>query len=145
MGKDWRSLTGASEVYSLCCSDIGTGNIVMDGFHLFEDEPHPSDAYMRIDFAGDTQLRPRHTALPSYHFIDFGLSTYNPPGTAKILYRGVYGQDVSVPEFQDDQVVDPFKADLWSMGRFLQVYITDVRAGDSRVFRADHSPGILRG
>lgn len=99
----------------------------MDGLHLFDSEPHPADLERRLDLSGYTRIRPRRSVFPSYYFIDFELATYNPPGSRKTFYRGFYGHDTTVPEFRGRQLVDPFRADLWSMGRFLLVFLADVR------------------
>lgn len=109
---------------------------MMDGLHLFVEEPHPSNHRRRLDFKGFTTMRARATALPRYHFIDFGISQFQPPGAPKFLRTPFYGRDMTVPEFQTAEYVDPFKADLWSMGKFLEVFVVNVSGRPPRESRS---------
>ncbi|KZW00965.1 hypothetical protein EXIGLDRAFT_666792 [Exidia glandulosa HHB12029] len=115
---------------SVAHGDIGAGNIMMDGLHYFEDEPHPAQLSKRLDFTAPTRLRHYTPLFPKYYFIDFGRAVYNPPGY-RLFVAPEYGQDWSVPEIADANVekVDPFKVDLWSMGRFLSLYLVNSYIG----------------
>ncbi|KZW00964.1 hypothetical protein EXIGLDRAFT_112622 [Exidia glandulosa HHB12029] len=112
--------------------DISPGNIMVDGLHFFVNDPHPADLdRTRATFAQDNRLHSYDRPIfPTYYFIDFGFSFAPAPGSV-LRVQGAYGTDYSVPEFSGpaDERIDPFKADLWSMGRFLLVYVVDAYVG----------------
>lgn len=83
---------------TLRTSDCTYKNIMMDASAMYPRGFHPVVPYSLPD--GRTYAwRRRRTSVPvKYYFIDYGLSTYFPPGTLQKLVVGIDGRDQEVPE-----------------------------------------------
>jgi len=67
--------------------------------------------------------RYRCTVAPvHYYYIDFGLSTWHPNGRENARAAGVIGQIKDIPDFSAPTPYNPFKVDIYQLGRtFLDV------------------------
>ena len=61
-----------------------------------------------------------------YFFVDYGISSYFPPGSQARLVIGTEGRDQDVPELSDDVTYDPFKVDIFTIGNELRQLFCDV-------------------
>ncbi|EPS92684.1 hypothetical protein FOMPIDRAFT_1137462, partial [Fomitopsis schrenkii] len=95
-------------------------NIAMDASTMYPYGFHPVCSSSLPD--GRTVAWPRRrTSVPvRYYFIDYGLSTYFPPGTYPTLVVGEDGRDQEVPELSDDVPYDPFKVDIYIIGNLFR-------------------------
>ncbi|KAJ7166498.1 hypothetical protein C8R43DRAFT_986216 [Mycena crocata] len=78
-----------------------------------------------IDFCNSFRPRPnfrcksRAAVAPvNYYLIDFSHSLYCPEGHD--VFRGVQGQDKTVPELREGERYDPFKVDIYLLGNMLK-------------------------
>ena len=51
-----------------------------------------------------------------YHYIDFGLSAYFPPGVQPRHVIGMFAREQEIPELSWDVPFDPFKVDIFCLG-----------------------------
>ncbi|EPT01456.1 hypothetical protein FOMPIDRAFT_1120609 [Fomitopsis schrenkii] len=100
-------------------------NLMMDASAMYPHGFHPVHSCFLPD--GHTFAWPRRrTSVPvRYYFIDYGMSTYFPPGTYPRLVVGVEGRDQEVPELSDDVPYDPFKVDIYIMGNLFRSMFYD--------------------
>jgi len=61
-----------------------------------------------------------------YYFIDYGISSYFPPGSQERLVLGTEGREQDVPELSDEVPYDPFKVDIFTIGNVFQQSFRDV-------------------
>ncbi|KAF5384307.1 hypothetical protein D9615_003093 [Tricholomella constricta] len=86
--------------------------VVPRGVHFIESDTHDG-LVRRLEWNDRTSVGP----VP-YYIIDFGLSVMFPKGR-KRQSRGPYGQDRSVPEHKHEEPHDPFKVDIYQLGRVI--------------------------
>ncbi|KAI0734963.1 hypothetical protein C8Q72DRAFT_964728 [Fomitopsis betulina] len=100
-------------------------NIMMDASAIYPHGFHPVLSSSLPD--GRTYARPRRrTSVPvKYYFIDYGISTYFPPGTNPRLVVGANGRDQEVPELSDEVPYDPFKVDIFIVGNLFRSMFHD--------------------
>jgi hypothetical protein len=55
-----------------------------------------------------------------YYFVDYGISSYFPPGSQRELVFGTAGRDQDVPELSNSVPYDPFKVDIFTIGNVLR-------------------------
>ncbi|CAE6467735.1 unnamed protein product [Rhizoctonia solani] len=107
---------------NLAHRDCASANIVMKADTLFKSAPHPHPSYSHLtaDARHRVRLRPRRGQAVKYYFIDFGLATLFPSRAERTLVTGADGREREVPELSTPDIpYDPFKVDVWIIGRFL--------------------------
>ena len=62
-----------------------------------------------------------------YYFVDYGISSYFPPGSQRELVVGIAGRDQDVPELSNDVPYDPFKVDIFTIGNVIRGEFQTVR------------------
>lgn len=99
----------------------------MDAESLYTEACHP--LISSIDHTGQNWVGrvPRSQARVKYYYIDFGISTYFPPGQQRGLVTGSSGHDRDVPELSRVTPYDPFKVDVFIIGNMLRELFFDVR------------------
>ncbi|KAF5384137.1 hypothetical protein D9615_003086 [Tricholomella constricta] len=86
--------------------------VVPRGVHFIESDTHDG-LVRRLEWNDRTSVGP----VP-YYIIDFGLSVMYAKGR-KRQSRGPYGQDRTVPEQKHEEPHDPFKVDIYQLGRVI--------------------------
>lgn len=100
----------------------------MDATSLYPRGFHPAHQQRLpnwTDFASP-YTRSSAPAPVRYYFSDFGLSTRFPPGTPRLVTGGL-GAERDVPELSWSAPYDPFKLDVYVLGKVLKDQIHDVR------------------
>ena len=101
----------------------------MDGSNLYKDGWHPMDTWRARD-GGDLSMSSQRSEVEiKYYFIDFGLSTEFSPEQRERLVTGKLGR-IKAPEQASGLPYDPFKLDIYYLGRVYQTKIVDVRFSD---------------
>ena len=98
----------------------------MDAKALYPKGFHPAMTICLPDGSGRAPTLPRSTAPIKYYYIDFGISSYIPPGSPEKLVLGDYGRDRDVPELSTSVPYDPFKVDVFILGNLFDKYFVDV-------------------
>jgi hypothetical protein len=98
--------------------DCSLKNILMDATHMYPLGFHPVEDLFLDDIK---TLAPRISRLEAgvkYYFVEYGISSYFPPGSRRELVVGIAGRDQDVPEISNDPDVpyDPFKVDIFTIG-----------------------------
>jgi hypothetical protein len=90
--------------------------VVPKGSHYARDYSHDGVKY-------NLTWRHRCTVTPvRYYYIDFGLSAWFPDGLENASATGIAGQIKDVPDFLSPAPYNPFKVDVYQLGRtFLDV------------------------
>jgi len=100
--------------------DCSAPNIMMDATNMYPLGFHP----VRDGFLNDVSTRapviPRSELGVKYYFVDYGISSYIPPGSQTVLVLGTVGRDQDVPELSDEVPYDPFKVDIFTIGNVLR-------------------------
>jgi len=103
--------------------DCARGNIMMDATDLYPDGFHPQERGLSPDGCHDAETRDRNAvSQPKYYIIDFDLSTWfqdKEMGSDRLV-TGTSGQDQSAPELSSDVPYDPFKVDVYTLGKVFQ-------------------------
>ncbi|GJE92558.1 kinase-like domain-containing protein [Phanerochaete sordida] len=100
--------------------DCTLENIMMDANSMFPSGFHPV-AHDRLPDGRTWALqKPRCKSRVKYYFIDFGISVRKPAGAPARFTTGVDGREKSVPELSPDVPYDPFKVDVYILGKLLQ-------------------------
>jgi hypothetical protein len=92
----------------------------MDATHMYPLGFHPVE---NIYLDDKKTLAPRISRLEAgvrYYFVDYGISSYFPPGSQRELVVGIAGRDQDVPELSNDVPYDPFKVDIFTIGNVLR-------------------------
>jgi hypothetical protein len=55
-----------------------------------------------------------------YYFVNYGTSSYFPPGSRRELVLGIAGRNRDVPELSNSVPYDPFKVDIFKIGNVLR-------------------------
>jgi hypothetical protein len=69
---------------------------------------------------------PRRRAGVKYYFIDYGISSYFPPGSSRERVTGIAGRDQDVPELSESDPYDPFAVDIFTIGHNLSTELCEV-------------------
>ncbi|KAG8898375.1 hypothetical protein FRB99_007484 [Tulasnella sp. 403] len=107
--------------------DCALPNIMMDGRALFPKSWHPQGTYTFPNGQPMRYLNPSRTSVGGvrYYFIDFGISSRDQEKTV-----GFNGQ-VRAPELSSDVPYDPYKLDVYILGKaYERLFITDMRGAD---------------
>ena len=73
--------------------------------------------------ADSTTFAPMITRLEAgvkYYFVDYGISSYFPPGSRREPVLGIAGRDQDVPELSNNVPYDPFKVDIFTIGNVIR-------------------------
>jgi len=92
----------------------------MDATHMFPQGFHPVDDILLHDLSGAAPVVPRLDVGVRYYFVDYGISSYFPPGSRRELVVGIAGRDQDVPELSNNVPYDPFKVDIFTIGNVLR-------------------------
>jgi len=94
----------------------------MDATHMYPLGFHPVDS--EEHFLDDIRTpAPRISLLEvgvKYYFVDYGVSSYFPPGSQRELVLGIAGRDQDVPELSNNEPYDPFKVDIFTIRNVLR-------------------------
>ncbi|KAK7007411.1 kinase-like domain-containing protein [Favolaschia claudopus] len=115
--------------HNIAHRDLGGGNFMMDasrvvpgGWHMFKPWLLGEPGEL-LKLGSRLQTKSRLQVSPTQYFIiDFGLATCFPPGISLEDARatGVYGQcRKEIPEMSDTVPYNPFKVDIYQMGRVI--------------------------
>ncbi|KZV68704.1 hypothetical protein PENSPDRAFT_609718 [Peniophora sp. CONT] len=97
--------------------DCAAPNIMCDASAMFPRGFHPINQYSLFDdIKTGATILPRATAGVRYYFIDYGISSYFPPGRPRELVTGIYGREQDVPELSSTKPYDPFAVDIFILG-----------------------------
>ena len=100
--------------------DCSLKNILMDAIHMYPLGFHP---VANIYLNDKKTIAPRISRLEAgvqYYFVDYGISSYFPPGSQRELVVGIAGRDQDVPELSNNVPYDPFKVDIFTIGSVLR-------------------------
>ncbi|KAF9258856.1 hypothetical protein L218DRAFT_909023 [Marasmius fiardii PR-910] len=101
-------------------NDIKFNNILMDHSPLYDVPPHPAMPTKSRDWSREVKPSTRTDRPVHYYIIDFDLSKqYDPKDGPRYLEPG-YGGDKSVPEFQRNEVCDPFPVDFYRIANIFK-------------------------
>jgi len=96
--------------------DCSTPNIMMDATNMYPLGFHPVRDRFLDDVSTRAPVIPRSYVEVKYYFVDYGISSYFPPGSQRELVLGTAGRDQDVPELSDEVPYDPFKVDIFTIG-----------------------------
>ena len=100
--------------------DCSLKNILMDAIHMYPLGFHPVENI----YLGDKKtVAPRISRLEAgvkYYYVDYGISSYFPPGSQRESVLGIAGRDQDVPELSNDVPYDPFKVDIFTIGNVIR-------------------------
>jgi len=100
--------------------DCTMENVLMDASAMYPRSFHPIKCnHLPDGFTLATEI-PRTEAGVRYHFIDYGISSYFPPGQPRALVTGRSGLDQDVPELSDTVPYEPFAVDIFIVGNTLR-------------------------
>ncbi|VDB85836.1 unnamed protein product [Peniophora sp. CBMAI 1063] len=100
--------------------DCAMPNIMMDASALFPDGFHPIKQYsLPHDIRKESKWLPRMHAGVRYYFVDYGISSYFPPGQPRERVTGILGREQAVPELSNTKPYDPFAVDVCIIGNLL--------------------------
>ena len=100
----------------------------MDGSSLYPKGWHPINYNYSPDYIHRAEHRSRLFAPIKYYYVDFGISSYIPPGSSDRLVVGEFGREREVPELSATVPYDPFKVDVFIIGNLLKKSLQEVRA-----------------
>jgi hypothetical protein len=92
----------------------------MDATHMYPLGFHPVESIFLDDRKTVAARISRLEAGVKYYFVDYGISSYFPPGSRRELVLGIAGRDRDVPELSYDVPYDPFKVDIFTIGNVLR-------------------------
>ena len=81
---------------------------------------HPVHDTLLKDAKTFAPMIPRLEVGVKYYFVDYGISSYFPPGSQRELVLGIAGRDRDVPELSNSVPYDPFKVDIFTVGNVLR-------------------------
>ena len=113
-------------------------NVMMDADALFPLGFHPITHEFLPD--GHCDLAPVRSRVGNpvrYHYIDFGLSAYFPPGVQPRHVIGMFAREQEIPELSWDVPFDPFKVDIFCLGTMWKKLLYLVRLSFPTKFLAD--------
>ena len=100
--------------------DCSPKNILFDATHMYPLGFHPVEDLFLDDITTVAPVIPRLEVGVKYYFVDYGISSYFPPGSERGLVLGVAGRDRDVPELSNSVPYDPFKVDIFTIGNVLR-------------------------
>jgi hypothetical protein len=92
----------------------------MDATHMYHLGFHPVESIFLDDKKTVAPRISRLEAGVKYYFVDYGISSYFPPGSRRELVVGIAGRDRDVPELSNNVPYDPFKVDIFTIGNVLR-------------------------
>jgi hypothetical protein len=92
----------------------------MDATHMYPHGFHPVDDLYLYDIRTPAPRISRLEAGVKYYYVDYGISSYFPPGSQRELVVGTAGRDRDVPELSKTVPYDPFKVDIFTIGNVLR-------------------------
>ena len=98
----------------------------MDATNMYPYGSHPIQSEYLQDVSTIVTIIPRAMVEVKYYFVDYGISSYFPPGSQARLVVGTEGRDQDVPELSDEVPYDPFKVDIVTIGNQLRQLFCDV-------------------
>ncbi|EIW83457.1 hypothetical protein CONPUDRAFT_53400 [Coniophora puteana RWD-64-598 SS2] len=107
--------------------DISTFNLMMDG-SMFTEEFHPAQVEYTRDLTRKARYISRTWKSPKYYLIDFGLSRRFEEGEPHIDIR-ILGGVKTVPEARSKEPYDPFLADIYCLGHWVDKEFVKGRNG----------------
>jgi hypothetical protein len=110
---------------------------MMDASAMYPRGCHPTETYKLPDGVTPVSIIPRSQVRVSYYFIDYGISSYFPPGKPRGLVIGGDGRDQEVPELSDTIAYDPFAVDIFIIGNLLRRQLYDVSKSILSAFQVD--------
>ena len=99
---------------------------MMDATSMYPLGFHPVMDNVLHDVSTPAPFIPRSMVGVRYCFIDYGISSYFPPGSQERLVLGTEGRDQDVPELSDEVPYDPFKVDIFTIGNVFRQSFCDV-------------------
>ena len=107
--------------------DCSMANILMDAERMYPRGFHP----IHDMFLPDAEIWAWHYSRLQvgvrYYFVDYGISSYFPPGQPRSLVSGDLGRDQDVPELSRTQPYDPFPVDIFTIGHVFRDELYEVR------------------
>ena len=100
--------------------DCSLKNILMDGTHMYPLGFHPVHDIFLADGRAFAPMITRLEAGVKYYFVDYGISSYFPPGSQRELVVGIASRDRDVPELSNSVPYDPFKVDIFTIGNVIR-------------------------
>jgi len=100
--------------------DCALPNVMMDASAMYPKGFHPTLSSHLADGFTPAPVIPRTQARVRYYFIDYGISSYFPPGQPRGLVTGTLGRDQDVPELSDTVPYDPFAVDIFIIGNLFR-------------------------
>jgi hypothetical protein len=107
--------------------DCSAPNIMMDATNMYPLGFHPVRDRFLDDVSTRAPVIPRSYVEVKYYFVDYGISSYFPPGSQRELVLGTAGRDQDVPELSDEVPYDPFKVDIFTIGNVFHQLFHEVR------------------
>lgn len=101
-------------------SDSKDNNIMMDWSPIYDFQPHPKMSDMKADWSGPLKPHNRTTHPVRYYLIDWDLSRYFDPELGIPSQNPGYGGDRTVPEFQRNELCNPFAVDVYCLGNVIR-------------------------
>ena len=98
----------------------------MDAANMYPLGFHPVRDIFLHDVSTLAPIIPRSEVGVRYYFVDYGISSYFPPGSQTRLVLGSAGRDQDVPELSDETPYNPFKVDIFSVGNMFRQLFRDV-------------------
>ena len=94
----------------------------MDATHMYPFGFHPTESIFLDDRKTDATRLSRLEAGVKYYYVNYGISSYFPPGSQRELGLGIAGRDrdQNVPELSISLPYDPFKVDISTIGKVLR-------------------------
>jgi hypothetical protein len=92
----------------------------MDATHMYPLGFHPVEDLYLDDIKTPAPIISRSEAGVKYYYVDYGISSYFPPGSRRELVLGIAGRDQDVPELSNNVPYDPFKVDIFTIGNVLR-------------------------
>ncbi|KAJ7646819.1 kinase-like domain-containing protein [Roridomyces roridus] len=105
--------------------DVKCNNILMDASPLFVKEVNPWRPQLTRDLRRLTRFRNRLRHPVKYYIIDFDLSGVHDPSKGPPRTLPGYGGTRGVPEFDYDQLCNPFAVDVYCLGSLIAGYFTE--------------------
>ncbi|KAH9888334.1 kinase-like domain-containing protein [Cubamyces lactineus] len=100
--------------HNIAHRDVAVANIMMDARALYPNGYHPVRLGYTPDALYPVSPLPRAGRSIKYYYIDFGLTTWFPPGSSTLVIGDVGRAEV--PELSDTTPYDAFKVDIYALG-----------------------------
>ena len=106
-------------MFFLSFRDCSLKNVMFDATRMYPLGFHPMDDIFLDDIMTFAPVIPRLEVGVKYYFVDYGISSYFPPGSQHELVLGIAGHDRDVPELSNSVLYDPFKVNIFTIGNVL--------------------------